>query len=103
MDHLARARALPQLTVLPQLNRNIANIRIRVHKWSNRRVGVERFTAAKLLLLFLQIAIGDVETERVTENVTVRVSGADILRASADDDSEFNFEIGLMLGKRDLD
>src|SRR5437773_7077498 len=92
MDHSTRARALAQLTVLPQLYRNIPNIHIRVHEWSNRRIGVERFAAAKLLLLFLQIAIGDVEADSITENVMVRFCGADVLCPRADHYSQLNFK-----------
>ena len=103
MDHSARARALAQLAVLPQLYRGVAHIGIDIDEGSDRRVGVERFAATKLLLLFLQIAIGDIEADRVTENVTERILRADIFRARADHYSQFSFKIGLMLGKRYFD
>ena len=98
MNHSARARALAQLAVLPQLYRNIAHIRIGIHERSDRRIGVERFAATKLLLLFLQIAIGDIETDCVTENVIECIVCADIFRASANHDSQFSFKIGLVFG-----
>ena len=92
MDHSARARALAQLTVLPQLHRGIAHIDIGIYEGSDRRVGVERFAATKLLLLFLQIAIGDIEADRVTENVIECIVRTDIFRARADHDGQLNFE-----------
>src|SRR6478609_3030621 len=103
MDHSARARALAQLAVLPQLYRGVAHIGIGIYEGSDRRVGVERFAATKLLLLFLQIAIGDIEADRVTENVTERILRADIFRARADHDGQLNFKLGLVLSKRHLD
>src|SRR4029434_7081483 len=103
MDHLARARALAQLAVLPQLYRGVAHIGIGIHEGSYRRIRIERFAATKLLLLFLQIAIGDIEADRVTENVIECIVRADIFRASADDDREFSFKISLVLGKRYFD
>src|SRR5262249_36372546 len=103
MDHLARARALAQFAVLPQLDRRVTHIRIGTHEGSYRCVRVERFAATKLLLLFLQIAIGDIESDRVTENLLERIVLADIFRASADHDSQFSLKIGLVLGKRYFD
>src|SRR4029450_10797453 len=103
MDHLARARALAQLAVLPQLYRGVAHIGIGIHEGSYRRIRVERFAATKLFLLLLQIAIGDIEADRVTENVTERIVRADIFRPSTDHDSQFSFKVGLVLGKRYLD
>src|SRR5437762_1394465 len=103
MDHPARARALAQLAVLPQIYRRVAYISIGINEGSYRRVGVERFTTTKLLLLFLQIAIGDIEADRVTENVIECIVRAHILRASTDHDSQFSFKICLVLGKRDFD
>src|SRR4029450_2309510 len=100
MDHSARARALTQLTVLPQLYRGVAHIDIGVHEGSDRCVRVERFTATKLFLLFLQIASGDIEADCVTKNMIERIVCRDTFRASTDHDSEFGFEIGLVLGKR---
>ena len=85
--------------VLPQLYRRVANIGIGIHERSYRCIGVERFAATKLLLLFLQIAIGDIEADGVTENVIERIVCTDIFRARADHDSKFSFKIGLMLGK----
>ena len=90
MDHSARARALAQLAVLPQLYRGVAYIGIGIHEGSDRRIGVERFAATKLLLLFLQIAIGDIEADGVTENVLECIVRADIFRASADHDGQFS-------------
>src|SRR5438552_9702084 len=98
MDHSARARALAQLAVLPQLYRRVAHIGISIHEGSDWCVGVERFAASKLLLLFLQIAIGDIETDRVTENVIECIVRADIFRARADHDGKLSFKIGLVLG-----
>src|SRR6476620_376360 len=103
MDHSASARALAQLAVLPQVYRRIAHIGVGVYKRSYRCVRVERFAATKLLLLFLQIAIGDIEADGVTENVIECIVCTDILRASADHDSQFSFKIGLMPGKRYFD
>src|SRR6476660_5143106 len=103
MDHSASATALAQFAVLPQLYRRIAHIGIGIYEGSYRRIGVERFAATKLLLLFLQIAIGDIEADGVTENVIECIVCADILRASADHDSQFSFEIGFMRGKRYFD
>src|SRR2546430_16492425 len=100
MDHSARAGALAQLAVLPQLYRRVAHIGIGMHEGSYRRIGVERFAATKLLLLFLQIAIGDIEADRVTENVIECIVRTDIFRARADHDGKLSFKIGLMLGKR---
>ena len=73
MDHSARARALAQLAVLPQLYRGVAHIGIGIHEGSYRCIRVERFAATKLLLLFLQIAIGDIEADGVTENMIERI------------------------------
>src|SRR5437879_8913680 len=103
MDHSARSRALAQLTVLPQLYRRVAYIGIDIHERSYRCIGVERFAATKLLLLFLQIAICDVEADRVTKNMIECIVRADIFRSSADHDREFSFKISLVLGKRDFD
>ena len=83
MDHSARARALAQLAVLAQLYRGVAHIRIGIHEGSDRRVGVERFAATKLLLLFLQIAIGNIEADGVTKNVIERIVWAWILTIPA--------------------
>ncbi len=103
MDHSACARALAHFAVLPQLYRNIANVGIRVHEWSDRCVGVERFAAAKLLLLFLQITISNIEAYGVTENVVKRIIHADALGAGTNHDRKLNFEIRLMLWKGDFD
>src|SRR5437773_7565066 len=103
MDHPTRARALAQLAVLPQTYRRVAHISIGINEGSYRRIGVERFTTSKLLLLFLQIAIGDIEADRVTENVIECIVCAHIFRASADHDSQFSFKIRLVLRKRDFD
>src|SRR6478672_11510466 len=100
MDHSARAGTLAQLAILPQLYRRVAHIGIGVHEGSYRRIGVERFAATKLLLLFLQIAIGNIEADCVTENMIQCIVCADIFRARADHDSQFSFEFGLMLWKR---
>ena len=64
---------------------------------------VERFTATKLLLLFLQIAIGNIEADRVTENVIECIVWADIFRASANHDSQLSFKMSLVLGERYFD
>src|SRR5881394_4142363 len=96
MDHPARARALAQLAVLPQIYRRVAYISIGINEGSYRRIGVERFTTSKLLLLFLQIAIGDIEADRVTENVIECIVRAHIFRARADQDGQLNFELGLV-------
>src|SRR5215471_5732865 len=103
MDHSARARVLAQLAVLPQLYRRVAYIDIGIHKRAYRCIRVERFAATKLLLLFLQIAIGDVEADGVTENMIERIAFAEIFGASADHHREFSFKIGLVLGKRYFD
>src|SRR5437667_9879359 len=103
MNHSASARALAQLTVLPQLYRGVAQIGIGIHEESDRSVGVERFAATKLLLLFLQIAIGDIEADRVTENVIECTVRTDIFRARADHDGKLNFKLGLVLRKRHFD
>src|SRR5882724_7311986 len=103
MDHSARARALAQLAVLPQLYRGVAHIRIGIHERSYWRIRVERFAATKLLLLFLQIAVGDIEADRVTENVIECIVRADIFRARADHDGKLNFKLGLVLMKRHVD
>src|ERR1700761_1837109 len=99
MDHSARARALTQLAVLPQIYRGVAHIRIGIYEGSNWRVGVERFAATKLFFLFLQIAISDIEADGVTENVIECIIRADIFRARADHDPEFSFKISFVLGK----
>ena len=103
MDHSARARALAQFAVLPQLYRSVAHIGIGIYEGTYRCIGVERFAATKLLLLFLQIAIGDIEADGVAENVIECIVCADIFRARADHDGQFSFKIGLMLGKRYFD
>jgi len=103
MDHLARSRALAQLAVLPQLYRYVAHIGIGIHEGSYRCIGVERFAATKLLLLFLQIPIGDIEADCVTENMVECIVDADIFRALADHDHQFGFKIGLVFGKRYFD
>src|SRR5438477_13172201 len=103
MDHPARARALAQFAVLPQLYRRVTYISIGINEGPYRRIGVERFTTTKLLLLFLQIAIGDIEADRVTENVIECIVRAHILRASIDHDRQFSFKIRLVLGERDFD
>src|SRR6516225_12247679 len=103
MDHSARARALTQLAVLPQLYRRVAYIDIGIYEGSDRCVRVERFTATKLSLLFLQIAIGDIEADRVTKNVIECIVYRDVFRATADHDSQFSFKIGLVFGKRYFD
>ena len=103
MDHSARARALTQLAVLPQLYRCVAHIGIGINEGSDRRIGVERFAATKLFFLFLQIAIGDIEGDGVTENMLECIVCADIFRASAGHDGQFSFKIGLVLGKRYFD
>src|SRR6516162_9775197 len=103
MDHSARARALAQLAVLPQLYRRVAYIDIGVYEGSDRCVRVERFTATKLFLLFLQIAIGDIEADCVTKNMIERIVRADIFRSRADHHRQFGFKIGLVLGKRYFD
>src|SRR5207248_296370 len=94
--------ALP-IAVLPQLYRRVTYISIGINEGPYRRIGVERFTTTKLLLLSLQIAIGDIEADRVTENVIECIVCAHIFRASADHDSQFSFKIRLVLGKRDFD
>ena len=99
MDHQASARALAQLAVLPQLYRRVAHIDVCIYEWPYRCVGVERFAAAKLLLLLLQIAIGDVEADGVTENMIHCLARTDIFRAGADYDCQLSFKIGLMPGK----
>ena len=88
---------------MPELDGQIANIDIGIYKRPYRRVGVERFAAAKLLFGFLQIAIADVEADRVTKNEIERAFRRYIFRRCANHDRQFQFEIGLMLGKRDLD
>ena len=103
MDHSASARALAQLAVLPQLYRRVAHISIGINEGSYRRIGVQRFAATKLLLLFLQIAIGDIEADGVTENVIECIVCADVFRARADHDTQFSFKIGLVIGKRYFD
>src|SRR5690349_333531 len=103
MDHAARARALAQLPVLPQLYRRVVYIYIGVNERTNRSVGIEGFATTKLLLLFLQVAIGDVESDCVTKDPTECILRRDVLRARADHDSQFGFKIGLMLGKRHFD
>ncbi len=103
MDHSARARALAQLAVLPQLYRRVAHIGIGMHEGSYWRIRVERFAATKLLLLFLQIAIGDIEADRITENVIECIVRADIFRARVDHDGQLNFKLGLVLRKRHFD
>src|ERR1700745_303609 len=100
MDHSARAGALGPLAVLPQLYRDIAHIRIGIHEGPDWRIGIERFAATKLLLLFLQIAIGNIEADGVTENAIECIVRVGIFRASAEQDSQFSFEIGLVLRKR---
>jgi len=103
MDHSACARSLAQLAILPQCYGHIAHIGIGIHEGSYRCIGVERFAATKLLLLFLQIAIGDIEPDGVTENMIECIVRADIFRATTDDYRQFSFKIGLMRGKRYLD
>src|SRR4029453_2229295 len=99
MDHSACARALAQLAVLPQLYRRVAHISSGIHKRSYWCVGVERFAATKLLLLFLQISIGNIESDRVTKDMIEGIVRADIFRATTDHDRQFGFKIGLVFGK----
>src|SRR5205814_5772382 len=103
IDHSARARALPQLAILPQLERNIAHIHIGINEWPNRRVRIKRFATAKLLFLFLQIAVGNIEADCVTEHMIERLVYTDVFRWSADHDREFYFEIRSIFGKRNFD
>ena len=103
INHLAGARALFHFAVLPERDRKIGHVDIRINEWSDRGVGVERFTAAELFLGFLQIAIADVFANGVAENKIARLLDADIFCTRADDDGKLGFKIGLMFGKRDLD
>src|SRR4029079_7558199 len=103
MDHSACARALAQIAVLPQLYRHVAHIDICIHEGSYRRIGVERFAAAKLLLLFLQIAIGNVEANGVPENMVECILRLDILRVKADYDCKFSLKVSLVLWERYFD
>jgi len=103
INHLAGASALFHFAILPESNFKIGHIDIRVDEWSNRRVGIERFAATKLFLGFLQIAVADVFADGVAENKITCLLDADIFCTCANDDGQFGFKIGLMLGKRDLD
>src|ERR1044072_1596744 len=103
MDHSACARALAQIAVLPELYRRVAPIYICIHEGSYRRIGVERFAAAKLLLLFLQIPIGNVEADGVPENMVECILRLDVLRVQADHDCKFSLKVSLVLGERYFD
>src|SRR5262245_24778922 len=76
---------------------------IRINKWSDRCISVERFATTELLFRFLQIAIANVFTDGVAENEIVRGINAHIFCVRADDDGKLDFEISLMFGERDLD
>ena len=69
INHLAGARLLPHLAILAQLQRQIADVHLRINTGSDRRVSINRFAPRELLLRFLQIAIADVFRNRVSENV----------------------------------
>ena len=81
----------------------IAHIGIGIHEGSYRCIGVERFAATKLLLLFLQIAIGDIEADGVPENAIECLRHCDIFGATSNHHSQFSFKIGLVLGERYFD
>src|SRR5205807_2941855 len=75
VNHLAGARFLAHFAVLPQFQRQIANIDIGINKRPDWRVSIERFAAPKLLFRLLQVAIADIETDRIAENKVERLSG----------------------------
>ena len=75
INHLASAGARFHVAILPESDFKIGHIDIRIDEWSDRGVGVERFTAAELFLRLLQIAVADIEADRVTEDKIVRPLG----------------------------
>ena len=87
---------LSRLSVLPKFNREIANIDIGIHKRPERRVGVERFTPAKLFFGLLQIAIADVDPETVAENELRRLLRVHVFCRLTDDNCQLDLEIGLV-------
>src|SRR5207244_4742445 len=103
INHLTGAGALFHFANLPERNFKIGHIDIRIDEWSDRGVGIERFTAAKLFLGFLQVAVADVFADAVAKNKITRLLDTDIFRARANDNGQFGFKIRLMLWKRDLD
>ena len=72
INHLAGPRFLFHFAVLAQRYFEVADLDFAVNEWSHWRVGVERFTARKLLFGLLQVAIADIEPDGVTENVVGR-------------------------------
>ena len=68
INHLTGPRTLSHFAILPQLNRQIADLDVGINKRTDRRVGIERFAAAELFFGFLQIAIADIETDGVAKD-----------------------------------
>src|SRR5207237_2213378 len=91
------------LAIQSQINRQIANIDIGINERLDRGVSVEGFAAPKLLFGFLQVAVADIEPNRVTENKIGRAFGGNIFRFAADHDRELGLEVRLMFWKGDLD
>ena len=94
---------LPNFAVLPQRDRQVRDFHPGVNKRAHRRVGVERFRASELFFGCLEIAVADIFADRITEDMLECAVRRQVLRARADDHSQFQLEMRLMLRKRDLD